>query len=577
VEEERVKKIASALIIITVATIILLSISCNVKTVKANADYTIEKVTHTVEVMYNGYVFINDTITLNITGQAPTSFLIGFPAKYGPVVAKCFASNGSNNYPVTLNVPLEGRVGFYGVRVDFPLGAPEVFSVGFILSNAIVVPDPNESTGYYLDFPAYPSLTKVAGTCNASVVLPEGASYVGGDVPGFVYSKENLQEFTHSPANLGFMVAEGKIQIIDVTDLDREVTINEFGDIEGGDTYAITNKASRAVSSVEVSLPLNASNVIAQDQFGRTMSTPNLTDASTNRYLIGFTPSVEEGRSTRFTLKYDLPSESLTQGGANNYELEFASFNNLNYYINQTAFTLVLPEGARVDHVKDNLANTTYAISRGVFQESVTVSRQGLVALENFSIFLAYEYNPLWFSFRPTLWVWAVAIVGSVIFAIAWKQPKGPTRVSVSTVVTRLRPEHLKAFVDAYEEKKKIDLEMESLEAKVQKGRIPRRRYKVRRKTLEARLDTLSRSLTELSEKMRASGGHYSDMTLQLEIAESEIKEAKAGAKSIEDLHNRGELSIEAYRRRLADYERRKEKADTTINGILLRLREEIH
>jgi chromosome segregation ATPase len=95
--------------------------------------------------------------------------------------------------------------------------------------------------------------------------------------------------------------------------------------------------------------------------------------------------------------------------------------------------------------------------------------------------------------------------------------------------------QYLKAFVDAYEEKKKIDLEMESLEAKVQKGRIPRRRYKVRRKTLEARLDTLSRSLTELSEKMRASGGHYSDMTLQLEIAESEIKEAKAGAKSIED------------------------------------------
>jgi hypothetical protein len=27
----------------------------------------------------------------------------------------------------------------------------------------------------------------------------------------------------------------------------------------------------------------------------------------------------------------------------------------------------------------------------------------------------------------------------------------------------------------------------------------------------------------------------------------------------------------------LSDYQRRKERADTTINGILLRLREEIH
>ena len=569
------KKIASVFIIMTVATMILLSISCNVRTVKADVDYSIERVTHTVEVMYNGYVFINDTVTLNMTGQAPNSFLIGFPDRYGPVVVKCFASNGSNTYPVTLNVPLESHVGFYGVRVEFPQGAPQVFSVGFILSNIVIAPDPNEPTGYTLDFPAYPSLTKAAGVCNVSIVLPEGAGYVGGDVPGFVYSRENLQEFAHFPASLGFMAAEGNIQIIDVAQLDRQVRINEFGDLEGADTYVIANRAQRTVNSVEVFLPLNASNAIAEDQFGRTMGAPNVTDASTNRYSIGFAPSVEEGRSTRFTLKYDLPRENLKQEGSNSFALELSSFDHLNYYVTQASVTFVLPEGARIQHVEDNLANTTYAISRNVFQETVTVSRQGIIASENFSVAIAYEYNPLWLSFRPTIWVWTLAIVGSVVVAVAWKQRKGPTRISVSTVAARLRPEHLKAFVDAYEEKKKIDLEMESLETKVQKGRIPRRRYKVRRKTLEARLGTLSRSLAEFREKIRASGGHYSDMMLQLEIAESEINEVQAGVKSIEDLHNRGELSIEAYRKRLADYQRRKEKAETTINGILLRLREE--
>jgi chromosome segregation ATPase len=110
----------------------------------------------------------------------------------------------------------------------------------------------------------------------------------------------------------------------------------------------------------------------------------------------------------------------------------------------------------------------------------------------------------------------------------------------------------------------------------VQKGRIPRRRYKVQKKTLEARLNTLSRSLSEASERMRSAGGHYADLMRQLEVAETDINDVEANVKTIEVRHSRGEVSLEAYRRLTADYQHRKEKAETTIDGILLRLREEI-
>jgi chromosome segregation ATPase len=122
----------------------------------------------------------------------------------------------------------------------------------------------------------------------------------------------------------------------------------------------------------------------------------------------------------------------------------------------------------------------------------------------------------------------------------------------------------------------KILFEIDSLEAKVQKGRIPRRRYKVQRKTLEMRLSTLARTLADVKERMRSAGGHYSDLMRQLEVAETEINEAEANVKSIDARHSRGEISLETYRKLLGDYQRRKEKAETTINGILLRLREEI-
>jgi hypothetical protein len=62
----------------------------------------------------------------------------------------------------------------------------------------------------------------------------------------------------------------------------------------------------------------------------------------------------------------------------------------------------------------------------------------------------------------------------------------------------------------------------------------------------------------------------------QLEIAETEINEIETNIKSIKARQSRGDLSMEAYRGLLGDYERRKGRAETTINGTILRLREEI-
>jgi hypothetical protein len=567
-----VKKTALTFAIVTVTALVLISFSFNIKTTEANpSGYIIEYVNHTIKVMYNCYIFINDTI--QIKEQASNGFLIGFPYKYGSQILRCVAYNSSDVFPVTLNAPLENRVGFYWVKIDFPRGTPQVFTVGFILSNNLL--KQNESR-YILDFPAYPSLTKTAAICNVSIGLPEGATYVGGTVNASSYSKENLTEFTYSPANVTFSLTGDKMQMFDVKELKSEVRISEVGEIEGSDSYYIASKSDASISSIEIVLPPNASGSSVQDQFGRTMAQPTLTDEKTNRYKISFTSPLESYRSTRFTVKYKLPSNYTTQMSANNFNVTFPLFRNVNYYIEWASVTFVLPEGARISSFEP-----ACNVARGVFQETLTINRRDISYLENVLpsenvLQIVYEYNPLWLSFRPTLWMWALAIVGCAI-AVVWKRPKAPARVSVPIVAMRLRPEYFRSFIDAYEEKKKIIFDIDSLESRVRKGKIPRRRYKVQRKTLETRLNTLSRNLTELKEKMRAAGGQYVELMQQLEIAETEINEVEANIKSIEARHSRGELSLEAHRKLLSDYQRRKERANTTINGILLRLREEIH
>ena len=577
------RKMPSMLAIIIIIFFIT-SFSLSIKFALAQTDsHSITRVNHTVEILYNGYILINDTIEL---AGAPNSFLIGFPYKYGSYILKCAAYNSSNIFPVKLNVPLENRIGFYGIQVDFSQGSPQVFTVAFVLSNDLLTVSQSK---YTLDFPAYPAFTEsVEENCSVEIVLPMGASDVmvvkdDGVVNASTYSGV-LSAFAYSPANVTFSYTGDKLRLFDVKELKREIGISGLGEIEGVDRYYISSKSSDNINYVEVVLPPNATNPIANDEFGRKMADVEVVDREKNSYKITFSLSLESYRSTRFSVKYSLPTQVYisTQEGANSFNVSSLLLKDVNYYIEAASVSFTLPEGARILKPEDVLIGSSSYISRSVFQETITIDKQGITYLEGVLplqnvLQIAYEFNPLWLSFRPTLVIWALAVFGLAV-AVVWKRPKAaevPVAAPLPAAAVRLRPEYIKSFINAYEEKRKITLELESLETRVRKGKIPRRRYKVQRKTLETRLNSLAKSLAEYKERMRAAGGLYADLMRQLEVAETEINEVEASSRSIEARHSRGELSLEAYRRLLSDYQRRKEKAETTINGILLRLREE--
>jgi hypothetical protein len=559
--------------VLIIASVILVLITMGISPVEAEADYSIEQVFHTVKIMYNGYVFINDTFELNNITGAPNNFLMGFPDQYGQYVLKAVAFNDTtDSFPVTLDTPLNGHVGYYGVTISFPHGTPQVFTVGFVLSFNLLTQTPN-STLYELNFPAYPSLMKEAAFCNVSIIVPPGASYVGGTVSGFAYEQQPLPELTRSPATLDFNLTEQSQLMVDIAKLSRVITVSGTGEVDGTDTYYITNEALTDLSAFQILLPPNASNPQATDMLGRTLSITQI-DANTSRYEVDFNVNATPGNSTLFVAKYSWPGGVITRSSTN-FALDLSLFEHEDYYIDEVLVTIIFPEGATINAIENNSTLSLNGIGKSMYQETAALGQEGVIVLNRVSLGVTYGYNPFWASFRPTIWVWALAVVGCVVVVGTKRRPKGPARISISTGALKLGPEFLRSFVDTYEEKKKIDQELDSLETRMEKGRVPRRRYKVLRKTLETRFDAVVRKLNESKEKMRAAGGKYSGLMLQLEVAETEIGEVKANVKNAESLHNRGELSLEAYRNRLADYQRKKERAETTINGILLRLREE--
>jgi len=191
----------------------------------------------------------------------------------------------------------------------------------------------------------------------------------------------------------------------------------------------------------------------------------------------------------------------------------------------------------------------------------------------NIDFHLSFAYSFFWASFRPTLWMTAIVLVGLAI-AMFWRSasPLG----SVPSGGPAVKPLSLKALVASYEERTKALLELDSLERQAQKGRLPRRRYKVRKRMVESQISKLDRELVDLKQKAKSMGPRYAEILKDLEIAEADLEGIEAEERRAAARYRAGAYTLDAYRRMQAQYNERREKAKTTIDGALLRLSEGI-
>jgi len=578
-----VKRSAVILAFMVFSVVALVPFSLNTRMVSAQDSYTIQRVDHEVEIMYSGHVVIRDTIQLS--GQLTGDFLMGFPYKYGSYVLKGMAYDANNNvFPLSLGVELAELTGFYGAKVSFPQIAPKIFTVVFILSNSLLSQDLNAGV-FTLDFPAYPSFTQEVERCNVAIILPDAPVAIevtkdDGEVSAASYVKENLPMFTYSTAVANFSLSGGSIQIISMKELSRQIKISPVGDIVVFDSYRITNNGASSLLSLKIGLPLDASNIVARDEFGRILA-PDVINSNGDTRFVNFTfiSAITSRASTRLTAEYTLPSVS---SETSYFTLNFDLFPDFDYYVEAARVTFVPPEGARLITPQLSSIDSSSSLIREIFQETFSISREGVSKIDTAVpsedvLQIEYNYSPLWLSFRPALWMWTLAVIGCVV-VVVWKRPKTsvPFRIATPEASIALSPDQVRAFTEAYEDRSRVTSELKVLEERAQKGKIPRRRYKVQRRTLEVRLDNISKGISGLKRVFRSAGGNYASLVRQLDVAEAELVEVETNIRTIEVRHRKGALPLDAYKRSLADYQRRKEKAEAAINGILLRLREEI-
>jgi len=581
-----------ALLFFTLAPTYANEMAVNVKaTTSSPADVQVGQVNHTIKIQDGGLVIINDTLKLfpkpPETWVLLQNFSLGFPYKINDkeiidTLDYCFAYNASNpdeRFEVELDVGLRGRIGFYGVNVVFPQSGLNISNSGRDLTVVFVFSDllsSETATSFNLDFPMYPSLAQNASTCNVTVFLVPNANVTHSNF-NFTkveldnsqilkYTKSPLDSFQYEPTRLKFELIGGGLTWISVDEIKREIKIDQWGGIQLSDSYHVTNKVHSMLANIYFPVPEGAGSISAWDEFGPMAL--NLMELEKGIIGYSFRTPINRGKAGRVTVTYRLPWEKyISQHDWIDYNLAFTFFEHFNWTIKKLTVTITLSEGAEFQSSKPL---DPHSVEKNVFQETVTFAFFNITPFHDLNFDLKYRYSVFWSSFRPTLWMGVLVIIACAI-AFLWRAPKPP-----AVPMVPVPPEDLRSFVKGYEGKTRILSELESMGQRVRKGRIPRRRYKVRKKMLEGRLSTLSRDLSDLREKIRAAGSKYANIMRQIEVAETMLEGVETDIRRVEARYRRGEISKGAYGRLLEEYNRRRERAKTTIDGVLLRLREEI-
>jgi len=357
-------------------------------------------------------------------------------------------------------------------------------------------------------------------------------------------------------------------KLLEIKEITRRVTIDEWGNILVQDLYHIINKGERKLYTVTIRLPRNASSISATDPYGSLKTTiknqVNYVDVE-----VPLRDALKRNERIRILISYKLPQEIyIHQEGWESYRIIMNPVTYTNrWIIGKMNLILVLPEGS----IYDGSVEKPSGIEREPLREIITFIRYNLTKFQKLNVNLLYRYNIFWASFRPTLWAGILATVVCTVLYYFRRVPQ-PVVVGIPIPVETIR-----RFIENYEERRRILLELESMRRRVRRGRISRRQYRVRRNKLNARLSKIQADLNKLREELESVSGRYAELIRELEISEAELDSINMDIERLQARYRRREISLEAYRRLMEEYDRRKERAESTIDEILLRFREEIH
>ena len=531
-----------------------------------------------------GVTTLNDYV--NLTSTVPVTHLtIGIPASVGDDLRFTVATGQGVNLQVSKQGPTPSQ-NYTTLNVQFPASEMKfVFNVTTVFAGLLSYsPGSNSFTFEANPFPLVDgtyNVTKAKVTLQTGdwltprIPLPLNQTITGGTFTCTLPSAGSDNCPGSSPLTFGnstvwkVTFASSATQNVLTVSAGRLIQIFATGTLQVTDSYNVTNLGP-TLPSVAFKVPKGVSSITENYVLGveidqpETASTPTSNPDGTSR--VTFTPSfgaVQFNQSFRAKIAYTLsPSTYISTNSLGIFTVNFAMFNNVQFTAPTLQTKIVTPSGFRL--------NTLTGQVPQISGNQISLLASPVTPISSLGFSMTYQLDPFWASLSPITWVVLVeaALAGGVLAVLSRPSAEGAISGAPSQLITK--------FVELYDEKSSMRLESDKMEEDLARGALNRYDYKQRRRMLDRRMTEVDRTLAPVEEQLSAAQGRYSDMIKRIERAEVELNVIKTTANDLRNQYRNGKISKDLYESLNADLTRRKQKAEQTIDTIIINLREVI-
>lgn len=526
-----------------------------------------------------GAVHVTDQFSVLNNGTTTASYLdVGFARHFRSNVYYVDAMDSQGRH-LTIEPDVNTTSDAYMMRVhfaqDLAFDQKYNFTVTSVLWNVITP----VSGGFEFNFTAAPVLTQDARLANVTFIaasasnfkFPVNTTVLVTDVAGVPAAIQEYRPWkAYSMEEFDAPYATVNQFIIDLRYAQRDIMIGNDGSLSVKDQYYVYDPAID-ITALSITLPDGAYNVMAYDVVGAMWTTPENPGIPTQ---VTVSPRYGSGiralESFNFTLTFNLPqSKYLKQlNWWGTYNLTLGFLNNQDDFIFDNATVKIdAPAGFKITDLK-TLPQSILSYPIQVGQDDRIFNLQGVTNLNPLSFGVTFDYSTFWSAFPILPWVLALELI-IVAAAVILRLRRGPEQ-EVPIPVERLRE-----FVGLYDERLALSRELVIMEEDVSRGSLVKHEFRRRSKVMELRLDELNKSLMEVKGELRAISSRYDDLIRRIDRAEAEIDGSRASLNQMRGQYRSGKFTRDTYESMVNDINKRIDRAQETMETILITLREE--
>ena len=521
-----------------------------------------------------GVTFVSDQFTMTLGSSPVSQIALGIPSALSSKLRFTEAVDSQLN-PLRISPPsnpltLPSGGNYSAIDIAFPSAKTGGYSFNLTSVYSDMLNFNSTSSSFTFAFEPFPLTDGTYNVTSAQLSVKTGdwpspkVSSVNGTFASATFTAQTttLKPYNTTVATMTFSSSGTAQSIFDVV-ANRTIALAQTGSIQVTDFYNMINRG-HDLSSLALPLPRNVQTATASDIIGvvSTLTAATATDGTNTVTFIPRFGTVKAGAESSVRITYALPVQSyLISKGLGRFELSFRLLDNVKFFEPALQMKIVTPMGFRLD----SFSGQTFTTSGNQILVAVSTA----TPMSNLSFTMDYQIDPFWASLSALGWAGlAVGSLAAIVLAVGATSTAG---VAVSGAPSEL----IGRFVELYDEKSAMRLEAEKMDEDLARGALNRHEYKRRRRVIDLRIAELDRTLAPVKDQLSKANPRYQDMIRRLERAEADIQVVRTTSADLRNQYRSGRIARELYESLISDLAKRKEKAQQTMDTIVINLREE--